>query len=198
MRTFLIIGHEAPTTAEFSLDDIPGAGRLDVLCRSVVSGLLLSHGIREDTRVVVVLDDTYTLRFDGETLRQFHPDERSTAARIRSALDQREEAVGHMEVETSPGVYLSRLGLDETLSSLESEGTLLQLHDQGTPVAAFDPPENPIFVLSDDQDIRDDEQQLLDELNAESISLGPERLHADQAITVAHNWLDTDGYESYG
>ncbi|PSQ59058.1 MAG: tRNA (pseudouridine(54)-N(1))-methyltransferase TrmY, partial [Halobacteriales archaeon SW_9_67_25] len=24
--------------------------------------------------------------------------------------------------------------------------------------------------------------------------LGPRPLHGDQAITVAHNWLDTDGF----
>jgi tRNA (pseudouridine54-N1)-methyltransferase len=26
------------------------------------------------------------------------------------------------------------------------------------------------------------------------VSLGPERIHADHAIVVAHNYLDTDGY----
>ncbi|TKX77703.1 tRNA (pseudouridine(54)-N(1))-methyltransferase TrmY, partial [Halorubrum sp. SD626R] len=29
------------------------------------------------------------------------------------------------------------------------------------------------------------------------VRVGPELLHADDTIAVAHNWLDTDGYESY-
>ncbi len=49
MRQFVIIGHDAPTTPEFSLDDLAGAaGRLDVLCRCVTSAFLLRHAIRED------------------------------------------------------------------------------------------------------------------------------------------------------
>jgi tRNA (pseudouridine54-N1)-methyltransferase len=28
--------------------------------------------------------------------------------------------------------------------------------------------------------------------------VGPEALHADHAVTVAHNYLDTDGFASYG
>ncbi|PSP87349.1 tRNA (pseudouridine(54)-N(1))-methyltransferase TrmY, partial [Halobacteriales archaeon QH_8_68_33] len=34
MRQFIVVGHDAPTTPEFPLDDLAGgAGRLDVLCR---------------------------------------------------------------------------------------------------------------------------------------------------------------------
>jgi tRNA (pseudouridine54-N1)-methyltransferase len=47
MRQFVVVGHDAPTTDDFSLDDLPGAGRLDVLCRCITAALLLSHGIRD-------------------------------------------------------------------------------------------------------------------------------------------------------
>jgi len=195
MRTFVVIGHDAPTTPDFSLDDLPGTGRMDLLARSVTAAFLHSHGIRENVRAHLVLDDTFTVRFEGSELQGLNPDERSTAALVRAALEEREEAVGRMAVETSPGVYLSRTGLAATLDSVA--GSVHQLHEGGTPVVEVDPPENPVFVLSDHHDVRPDEATMLAEKGARQVSLGPEALHADQAITVAHNWLDTGGFSRY-
>lgn len=195
MRTFVVVGHDAPTTADVSLDDLPGAGRLDLLARSVTAGLLRSHGIREGSQVLLVLDDTFTVRFDGATLRGLHPDERSTAALVRSALEAREEAIGHVPVEVSPGLSLVRKGLAETLADLD--GPLFRLHEAGRPVVDLDPPADPVFVLSDHRSFTDHEVDLLADAGAGTVSLGPEVLHADHAVTVAHNWLDTDGFSRY-
>lgn len=195
MRTFVILGHDAPTTPDFSLDDLPGAGRLDILCRCLGTAFLRSHGIRADVRVSLVLGDSFTLRFEGETLRRLNPDERSTAALIRTALEQREEAIGRIPFETSPGVFLVRGGFSELLSELDGE--LIQLHEAGQPVVDVAPPANPVFVLSDHQEFRDAESAALADVAATQVSVGPEALHADQAITVAHNWLDTAGFRQY-
>ena len=197
MRQFIVVGQDAPTTDEFSLDALTGAGRLDLLARCVTSSLLLSHGIREDVRTFLVLADEFTLRFEGRELRRLNPDERSTAALVRTALTEREEAIGHMEVETSPGVYLSRVGFETTLATAAEEGTVCQLHEEGEPANEREPPAEPVFVLSDHQDLREEYAAVVAEHRALQVTLGPERLHADQAITVAHNWLDTDGFERY-
>jgi len=195
MREFVVLGHDAPTTDDFSLSDLPGAGRMDLLCRCLTSALLLSHDIRADVTAHLVLDDTFTVAFDSDSLRHFNPDERSTAARVRDALAQREEAVGRMPVETSPGVSLRRGGLEATLSAVD--GPLYQLHGEGTSAVAVEPPANLVFVLSDHREFGEKEATLLSEVREERLSLGPAALHADQAITVAHNWLDTDGFSSY-
>ena len=198
MRQFIVLGHDAPTTPDFSLDDLAGgAGRLDVLCRCVNSAFFLSHAIREDVRVHLVLRDELTIRFEGSDLRRLNPDERSTAALIRSALEQKDEAIGHVAVESSPGVYLTKRGFESVLEEVASGGTVVQLHEDGDPVVEVEPPENPVFVLSDHHDFRDDEADLLAEIADRRVRLGPERLHADHAITVAHNYLDTDGFAEY-
>ncbi|ADQ66193.1 tRNA (pseudouridine(54)-N(1))-methyltransferase TrmY [Halogeometricum borinquense] len=198
MRQFVIIGHDAPTTPEFSLDDLAGgAGRLDVLCRCVNSAFFLSHAIRESVRVHLVLGDEFTVRFEGAELRRLNPDERSTAALIRGALDVREEAIGHMPAEASPGVSIRRMGFDATLDAVATDGTVIELHENGDPVADVEPPEDPVFVLSDHHDFTDDEAAALADAADERVRLGPEVLHADHSITVAHNYLDTDGFSSY-
>jgi tRNA (pseudouridine54-N1)-methyltransferase len=198
MRQFVVIGHDAPTTPEFSLDDLAGAaGRLDVLCRCVTSAFFLSHAIREDVRVHLVLADTYTVSFEGTELRRLNPDERSTAALVRNALEEREEAIGHVPVETSPGVSLTRRGFEATLDDVARNGTVVQLHEDGNPVVDVKPPVDPVFVLSDHHDFTAEETAHVESHAGDRLSLGPEPLHADHAITVTHNYLDTDGFERY-
>ena len=198
MRQFLVTGHDVPTDADFALDDLAsGAGRLDVLCRCVTSAFFLSHAIREDVRCLLVLADEFTLRFEGGELRRLNPDERSTAALIRKALEEKREAVGHQEVETTPGVYLSRRDFEATLRDAADGRTVLQLHEDGTPVVNVDPSEEPTFVLSDHLDFARRERDLLAEVADRRVGLGPEPLHADHAVTVAHNYLDTDGFTRY-
>jgi tRNA (pseudouridine54-N1)-methyltransferase len=198
MRQFIVLGHDAPTTPDFSLDDLAGsAGRLDVLCRCVNSAFFLSHDIREDVRVHLVLGGEVTIRFEGSQLRRLNPDERSTAALIRGALEEKDEAIGHMEAEGSPGVYLSKRGFEAVLEEAARAGTVVQLHEDGDPVVDVEPPENPVFVLSDHHDFEASEAELLDEAADQRVRLGPELLHGDHTITVAHNYLDTEGFTTY-
>ncbi|MFC5972297.1 tRNA (pseudouridine(54)-N(1))-methyltransferase TrmY [Halomarina salina] len=197
MRQFIVSGHDVPTDADFSLDDLPGAGRLDVLCRCVNAAFFLSHDIREDTRCLLVLDDAFTLRFEGSDLRRLNPDERSTAALVRNALDQREEAVGHVEVETSPGVHLSRRDFETTLDYAANDGTVVQLHEDGDPLTDVAPPENPVYVLSDHHEFEEREVDLLADRADRRVRVGPEVLHVNHAIVVAHHHLDTDGYTRF-
>jgi len=195
VRRFVVIGHGAPLDPDFSLDDLPGAGRLDVLCRCVTDALLTSHGVRGDATVSLVLGDEYTVRFEGREVRRLNPDERSTGARIRDALAAKDGAIGAMEAEPSPGVYVGRRDLEATLDRLD--GRVVQLHEAGDPATAVDPPGEAVFVLSDHREFTAAEADLLAERADERVRLGPERLHADQAITVAHNWLDTEGFTRY-
>ncbi|MFB6108930.1 MAG: tRNA (pseudouridine(54)-N(1))-methyltransferase TrmY [Haloplanus sp.] len=198
MRQFVVVGHDAPTTADFSLDDLAGgAGRLDVLCRCVTAAFCLSHDVRAGVRVHLVLGDAFTVVFDGADLRRLNPDERSTAALVRNALDRREDAVGRIPVESSPGVSLVRRGFEPTLSTVAADSTLVHLHEDGDPVVDRDPPTDPAFVLSDHRDFTDRERELLADRADERVRLGPRALHANHAITVAHNYLDTDGFRSY-
>ena len=198
MRQFIVLGHTATTDPDFALDDLAGgAGRLDVLCRCVNSAFFLSHAIREGVRVFLVLSDAVTVRLEGAELRYMNPDERNIASLLRQALEISEEAIGHSEVESTPGIYVSNRGFESVLKAAGREGTLVQLHEDGAPLASLDPPEHPVFVLSDHQDFTETEAAMLDAEADHRISVGPEPLHADHAITVVHNFIDTKAYTEY-
>ncbi|GIR76223.1 MAG: hypothetical protein CM15mP78_09220 [Candidatus Poseidoniales archaeon] len=67
-----------------SLNDLTGAGgRMDVLVRALMAGLLTSHGLRRNTVVVLHLmggpGPPRRIKFDGSELKGLHADERSIA-----------------------------------------------------------------------------------------------------------------------
>ncbi len=198
MRQFIVLSHTATTDPDFALDDLAGgAGRLDVLCRCVNSAFFLSHAIREGVRVFLVLSDSVTVRLEGSELRYMNPDERNIASLLRQALESREGAIGHSEVESTPGIYVSNRGFESVVQAAGREGTLVQLQEGGDPLAELDPPEHPVFVLSDHQDFTETEAAMLQSEADHRISVGPKPLHADHTISVVHNFMDTNGYTGY-
>lgn len=196
MRQFVVLGHDAPTTPDFPLDDLPGAaGRLDVLCRCVSAALFLSHGIRDDVEVFLVLGDEVTVRIDSRELQYMSPDERNVASLLKKALDATDQAIGHREAESTPGIHVSKRGFEAVMDAVS--GTVVELHENGAPLADVEPPEDPTFVLSDHRDFTEAEASLLAERSDQRVRVGPEVLHADHTVTVAHNYLDTEGFEVY-
>lgn len=193
MRYFVITGHRASTTPDFKLDDIcGGAGRLDVLVRCVTSAFFLSHEIRKDTEVFIVLqggdDAPKTVRFSGETIRYLNPDERSTASLIRNALLK--DIPEGEEIRSSPGVYISRMSFADILNHLNGKGEFVYLKEDGTDVRDFDFPENPVFVLGDDRDLTEEEEGIMLSYSPSKICLGPRSMHANQCIVVVQNEMD--------
>ncbi|MDP9002115.1 MAG: tRNA (pseudouridine(54)-N(1))-methyltransferase TrmY, partial [Myxococcota bacterium] len=91
MRRFVIIGRSAIASDDFLLEDIPGTGgRLDILLRCLRAGLLVSHGIRRDVVMYLVLlggpRAPRVLRADASGLKFVRPDERSLATLAKKAL----------------------------------------------------------------------------------------------------------------
>jgi tRNA (pseudouridine54-N1)-methyltransferase len=188
MRTFAVVGHLAPTGDGFTLDDLPGsAGRLDILCRCVNAALSLSHGMRRDAEIHLILlgppSPPKDILVRGDSVRSLSPDERSTAALVRKALSL---PVGEVYRESSPGILVRRAGV----SGLVAGGGFSVLSESGEDVrGAGDLPAG--FLLSDHLDFSAEEEALLAGLPR--ISVGPRVVHADHAITVLQNELDRRG-----
>ena len=85
-------------------------------------------------------------------------------------------------VETSPGITMERIGLEQVLKKLPNP---VLLSEDGT-----DSMENAnTFILGDDKDPTDEEMQILEEIP--KISLGKESLLSSACVTLIHHHLDS-------
>lgn len=191
MRRFVVLGHRAITSADFKLDDLCGStGRLDILLRCVNSAFFISHDIRRDVEITLLLlgdpNPPKTVRIVGSEVKYLNPDERSTAALIRNALLQKPGG----EKKTSPGIYVSERSYSEVLSNISKESQMHYLKEDGEDVrdCSFGPDNT--FVLGDDQDLKEEEEKILMSYEPKKISLGPISYHADHCLTVVNNELD--------
>ncbi|MEM2943706.1 MAG: tRNA (pseudouridine(54)-N(1))-methyltransferase TrmY [Methanomassiliicoccales archaeon] len=191
MRRFVVIGHRATTSGNFKLDDLTGGtGRLDVLLRCINSAFFLSHNLRKDVEVYLILlgppSPPKTLRFVGSELKYLNPDERSTGALVRNALLQKIT----MEERCSPGIYASNRSYIDVLTLISKDSEIVYLKEDGDDIRACSLPENVSFVLSDDQDLTAEEEELLMNYSPRKVSVGPVSYHADHCITIVNNELD--------
>jgi tRNA (pseudouridine54-N1)-methyltransferase len=191
MRTFVIVGHKATVSPNFSLEDIPGtSGRLDILCRCINAAFVLSHGIRKDVNVYLVLlggEVPKTICLKGETLRHLNPDERTTAALLKKALAL--AATPEWAMSTS-GIFVRTGGLAKVIEDLMAM-KLIYMRENGADIGGIDmsdPPGDTAFILGDHQGMTSDEEALLEKAGARIVSVGSTSLHADHCIVLV-NWL---------
>ncbi len=185
MIRFAVVGHQARTVGDFSLNDLPGsAGRMDLLCRCIRASLFLSHDLRRDDECYLVLlgepEPPKTVLFSGETVRYLSPDERSAGSLLKKALAV---TCGRTFRESTPGVFVRKGGLDMLLSEHEFS----VLHEEGEDLRNGRPGQE-AFLLSDNRDFSGDEEALV--AGKPRYSLGPRTLHAEDCITVVLNELD--------
>ena len=195
MRTFVIVGHKATTTPDFSLEDIPGtSGRLDILCRCINAAYVLSHGIRHDVRVLLILcggEPQKTVCLRGVDLRHLNPDERTTAALIKKALAI---VAGPEWSRSTSGIFVRTGGLDNVLSDLKVKGIKpVYLREDGMDArkANCDLSGDAVFILGDHMGMTPEEETQILQAGAEVVSIGPASLHADHCIVLVNWMLDT-------
>jgi len=192
VRRFVIIGHRATTSPDFSLDDLAGStGRLDILLRCINSAFFLSHDLRSDVEMHIVLQGPpnapMTIRLVGSELKYLNPDERSTAALIRNALSAKTNG----ESKSSPGIYVSSRSYADVISILAKQSTIYYLKEDGHDVRRLPSFENDVtFVLGDDRDLSPEEEGVLAEYEPIKVSLSGKSLHADHCVVIVHNELD--------
>ncbi|MBK69990.1 MAG: hypothetical protein CMB53_01135 [Euryarchaeota archaeon] len=194
-RRFAVIGHRAPSSGKINLNDLAGSsGRLDVLARAVNTGLFLSHGIRNDTDIVLHLmggpGPPRRIWFQGSRLKGVHSDERAIAGQIAKALRDPVPAIGQ-QVELHSGLWHSGGGIEQTISEWSREGVRMFVLDaegeKYDPEAHFS--DSVGFILSDDQSFSDSEFELMGSI--EKISLGETWLQGHSCIAIIHHSIDS-------
>ena len=198
MREFIVVGHKARTDSNFNLNDLPGTGgRMDILCRCVNSSLFLSHDLRRDVVIYLVLlgepETSKIVKFEGKNVRYLNPDERSSGSLIKKALDK---SAGSYWKLSTPGVWI-RTGdlndiLHEVMDGAENK-ILFYLSEDGIDIRKSD--EKPllddvVFVLGDHMGMTPEEESIIKDAGSNIINIGPVSLHADHCIVLVNNEFD--------
>jgi tRNA (pseudouridine54-N1)-methyltransferase len=194
VRRFVLIGQTASASGDFSLEDLPStSGRLDVLLRSLRAALLVSHGLRRDVLVYLVLRGGVTapriLRIDGRTVKFLRPDERSLATLIKKTL-QALPAPGPSFVEVRPGLELCTGDLAEILAEAGAAACFV-LDETGSDVRAQAiASDEAWFFIGDHLGFDVVSLALLERHGCQRLSLGPVSVHSDDAVALLSNELD--------
>ncbi len=205
MRRFVVVGRTARASPDFSLVDLAGtSGRLDVLVRAQRAALLVSHGVRRDVVVDLVLSGgpraPRIVRVDGSLARWVRPEERRLALAVQRALealdrappDSPRDALGFLPLRN--GYFVREGGLAEVLATIPAASTRIVLDEAGEDLAALAGPGSALdapdltFIVGDHEGLDGASVALLE--GARRLSLGPVSLLAEDAITVTHHTLD--------
>jgi tRNA (pseudouridine54-N1)-methyltransferase len=192
MRAFLIVGNKA-VTKPFSLKDLAGsAGRMDIICRCIAQALFISHGIRRDVEVYVLLlgkpNPPKALKILGEEVRYMAPDERNIGGLIRKALSLE---VSKDWKQSTPGIYIARKSLKELLDDLSKRFEVVYLREDGVDIREIACEfKNPLFVLGDHIGLKPEDEELVLNYAKQIVSVSKLSLQADQCIVIVHYELD--------
>jgi tRNA (pseudouridine54-N1)-methyltransferase len=196
MRRFVVIGRDAVASDDFLLEDLAGSsGRLDVGLRCIRAALLVSHGLRRDAVVYLVLGGgplaPRALRVRGAEARFLRPDERSLAILARKVLASRVDAQSEEFVDARPGIALARGGLRPVLADLGSATPYVLEPDAPDIRAAADLRHaDAAFFLGDPGGFDEATRADLTAIGARPLSVGPVSIHTEDAIAVVSNEID--------
>ncbi len=195
MREFILRASKGVTNPNFiNLNDLPGAGRLDLVCRCVTNALFVSNDMRRDTIIHVVLEGPdnppRTVSFDGRELRNLAPDERNCASHIRIALERSAGFKLGECAKSEPGITVCKSSLEGMLKEKSKTTQLIYLHPEGTDIRKFEFKEDVCFIFGDHVGIERATEKLLKRLGAVKVSLAPAYYLASQCVTICHNELD--------
>ena len=165
---------------------------MDILCRCVNAALFLSHDLRRDVLVYLVLKGgpapPKLVRFDGGGVRYLSPDERSAASLIRKAL---EKNMQEFWTESTPGVSIRKGDFGDLLAELGKKIVYLREDGEDFRGKKFNETfDELLFVLGDHMGLTAEEEKIIERYEHEIVSVGPLSLHADHCIVLLHNEMD--------
>lgn len=198
MREFILRARKGPSTPDFSLDDLPGAGHLEIVTHCIANALFYSLHIRDDVRVHLVFDGPAappkTVRIESEGLGSLDGfDERALAGVLHEALAAGRHLQLEQELEARPGVFVAKRSFEALVREKSETGELFHLQRRAQDIRETTFATAATFVFSDHLSMPKKADKFLQRLGAQALSVGPKMLFASQCIALVHNELDRQG-----
>jgi tRNA (pseudouridine54-N1)-methyltransferase len=200
MREFILRARKGPSTPDFSLDDLPAAGHLEIVAHCITNALFYSLNIRDGVCLHLVFDGpaappkTVRIESDGiESLSGF--DERSLCLMLQEALRAGRHLRLEEEIEALPGIFVAKRSFEALVRQKSEAGELYHLQRRAQDIRDTEFAAEPTFVFSDHLSMPKKTDKFLSRLGAQALSVGPKMLFASQCIALVHNELDRQGMD---
>ena len=196
MREFILLALKARTSPDFSFTELPKAGKMDLVCRTVSNTLWISHAIRKDTTLHIVMNGPRNppkiISFYGEKLSKIetNDDEITIARIIKKALKKGIKLNLNEKKEVMPGVEIAKKAFETLIKEKIGSTQLVYLHPKGEDIRKAKFKEKVTFVFGDFIGLPKKTEKLLKRLEIKKISIGPKVLFASHCPIIVHNELD--------
>lgn len=190
MRRFVVFSARGRTRGDFR--DLMKAGRLDIIAHSVIASLFLSHGIRKNVELHVILNGPpdppkhLIFRYD----EKIPISKKDVGELLRATLWKYKK--GKL-IKAFPGIFVEKKSFEDVLEELSSCYPIYLLDRKGKDLEEVKFKEDPVFVLGDHEGLPKREYKFVKKVCEERISLGPFDYFTSQCIVVINNFLDRKG-----
>ena len=193
MRTFVYFSQSARTSGNFDINDLRGAGRMDIAIHVIINAFFLSHKLRDDVVLHLVFygmpdpPKHIEIRVNEETQLS----KKDVATLIKKILYKYKP---EQKVEAVPGCFIEKksfLNVIEELSSQDKE--IFILDEGGVSIREADIKDNSVFVIGDHEGFPKKELKRLKK-KFNPVSVGPKIYFASQVVTILNNELDLRGF----
>ncbi len=200
MREFILRARKARTDHHWSLDDLPAAGRIEIVCACVMNALYVSNKMRTDTKIHIVLDGPPTppkiVTFDGSRLVGMNYHERAIAQMLQEVLKATRLIQSEEMLEPHAGIFVQKKSFESLVRECcEAGKQVLYLDPDGADVRDVKFEADVVFVFGDYIGMPAKSEKLLDRIGAKSVTLGRVTLFASQCVTIANNEMDRFFYK---
>ena len=193
MRHFVYFSAKGTTSGKaLSGGNLMKAGRMDIAIHSIIQGLFLSHDVRTDTKIHLIL---YGMpdppkHIEIQVKEKTEISKKNVAKLIQKALYKYKEGE---KKEVLPGIWVEKKSFLHVVEELYEQGSEIFILDKrGQDIRKAKIQDNCVFVLGDHEGMPKKEIKRLKKI-AMPVSVGPHMYFASQTIAVVNNELDRRG-----
>ncbi len=193
-RVFILKATKARTDDKFTIKDLPGSGgRMDLVCRCILSALLLSRTHRADTIFYAVLEGppkpSITIGIEGEKIKVLPRDELQTALVLKEMLNPD-------RVTFPSGFELINKSFQEMVGEQLNKSEIYVLHKSGIDINKTFTQSQKVkkpqiaFILGDHTGLSPNDMEYLVEKSIKPLSLGNKEYIGSQCIFLVQEKMD--------
>ncbi len=181
MRTFILYSRQGQTNGNFS--NLRDAGRLDIVAHCLTSSFFLSHALRKDVVLYILLtgppNPPVCIKAESMKLHDVRSDEQTWKDILKNVLNNK----------SHPGFEISKKSFQELIKELSKDNDLYVLEEKGDLIYDIELKDNSVFVIGDHVGLPKKEEGFVLRYG-KKISLGKKVYLAADCITILNYIMD--------